>query len=180
MGLAWLLAETDQRVRRLRYRTPEGRTTTVQPALTVREVCHVLRKSRRQVYRYLRQGRLRPCLKVLDQWLFAQGEVDRCASRGVPSILKPFFWDVGLSSLSVEHHRDFILARLLEFGDRAAMRWVVGQYRRAELVDFLTHRGADVLSSRSYAFWAGHWGLARPGPSSHSWRRQGRRWGGLA
>lgn len=179
MKTYWTASGVDQEIRRLTYRTAGHRPATVSPVVTVREACRRLGKSRRQVYRYVRTGRLQPCAKVLDQWLFTPQEVDLARGSGLPGALRKFFWDVKLSSLSVEHHRDFILARLLELGDWDAARWVFRTYPRSELIEFLNSRGAEVLSKRNWSFWA----VQARGPSCgappRSWRRRGRAWGGL-
>jgi hypothetical protein len=176
----WVLIGEGRRVLRVTTRTARGRQgTTASPVLTVRDVCRRLRKSRRQVYRYMSAGRLTPCAQVLGQWLFATAEVDRCASAQVPSALRRFFWDVRLADLSVEQHRDFILGRLLEGGDPQALQWVFRHYTRASLVMFLKGRGAELLSRRAWQFWASQLGRDAIGRKQASWRSRGRAWGGL-
>ena len=102
MTQRWILTGSGRRLSTLVYRQPDvPGETTVHPVLRVEEVCRRLRKSRRQVYRYLRTGRLRPCVRVLGQWLFAASEVERFGQDPVPSRLRPFFWDVQLESLFV-------------------------------------------------------------------------------
>lgn len=152
---------------------------TVRPVLTGKEVCRRLGKSRRQVYRYLKTGRLRPCARILDQWLFDLEEIVRFQAGGVPSRLRTFFWDVPVGDLSPVHHRDFILARLLEFGDREAIQWLFRTYSKDEIVRFLKERGAYQLSKRSWGFWADLFGVAAASPKRALWHRGGRRWGGV-
>lgn len=150
---------------------------TVCPVLTLRDVCKRLAKSQRQVYRYVQEGRLRPCAKILDQWLFDAAEITAFKKFRLPRFLRPFFWDVRLSSLSPVHHRDFILGRLLESGNQAAVAWMRQVYSREDVVQFLAHRGADILSPRSWRFWTVV--LKAPQRRPASWRQRGRRWGGL-
>jgi hypothetical protein len=146
--------------------------------LTLKDVCGRLAKSQRQVYRYVQEGRLRPCAKILDQWLFDPDEIAGFERFRVPRFLRPFFWDVRLSSLSPVHHRDFILGRLLESGNQAAVVWMFQAYSRKEVVYFLARRGRDILSRRSWRFWT--FVLMKTPPRRHaSWRERGRRWGGL-
>lgn len=175
---AWTLAGIGHHVRRLTYQRG-AMTTTVSPVLTVANVCRILGKSQRQVYRYLSAGRLQPCAQVLGQWLIANAEVDRFVATQVPAALRRFFWDVPVSSLSVDRHRDFILARLLEEGDRQALRWLFRVYPRDCVASFLKGRGAAALSRRAWHFWASQVGLHGPSQGARAWRRRGRRWGGL-
>lgn len=175
----WALSGEGERLIRLVRGQAGGRTTeTVSPVLTVRQVCQRLHKSRRQLYRYLRDGRLKACARVLGQWLFAQADVDDCAHPRLPSLLRPWFWDVPLASLAPDRHEAFILGRVLEFGDQQAVRWLLRTYPRPRIRAFLKGRGADVLSRRTWHFWAlffGRRSRARPTPS---WRAQGHQWGG--
>jgi hypothetical protein len=151
---------------------------SIGPVLTVTDLCRRLGKSRRQVYRFIHSGRLQPCGRVLDQWLFAPEEPAQCATRAVPRFLRPFLWDVRLADLSLDRHRDFILGRLLEYGGPTAMHWGLRTYSRKVVAEFLKHRGATVLSRRAWNFWAVQLGLnaARHVPA---WRHHGRAWGGV-
>ncbi|MBI4226827.1 MAG: helix-turn-helix domain-containing protein [Candidatus Omnitrophica bacterium] len=176
----WVLAGAGDRVLRFVRLTKTGRRSgTVSPVLTVREVCRRLRKSRRQVYRYVQDGVLQPCARILGQWLFPAEEVARCTPRGIPAMLKPIFWDTPLSRVIPARHRDFVLARVLEYGDWAAVRWAFQMYSREGIAAFLKGRGADLLSERSWMFWSTVLTRRPPHQPPKSWRRPGRHWGGL-
>lgn len=181
MNEQWVLAGVGPRVIRLTRLSRRGRRQeTVSPVLTVTEVCRRLHKSRRHVYRYLQAGRLTPCARILGQWLFAPSEVARLTRRRLPVFLRPFFWDARLADLSVDRHRDFILARLLESGDRDAVAWALRAYPRDAVVAFLKGRGAELLSRRAWIFWAAVFRIG-PGKRGRSaWRARGRHWGGIA
>lgn len=47
----------------------------------------------------------------------------------------------------------FVIARLLEDGDEADLRWLTGNVPESELAAWLESRGARQLSLRSRAFW---------------------------
>lgn len=180
MKNVWTLTGVGNRTLRFTTRqSPHAVVKSVRPVLTVADVCRSLRKSRRQVYRYLNTGRLQPCGQVLGQWLFAPEEIKGLARQGVPRTLQRYFWDARCSTLSPVHHRDFIVARLLEFGDRAALRWLFQTYSRNDLSAFLTSGGAVRLSPRSRRFWAVFFGLSVPSSRQWSWRSRGRAWGGV-
>jgi len=180
MDKEWTLRGRGGRLLRLTYRLGRREAaTSVAPVLTVREACRRLGKSRRQVYRYMRTGRLQPCAQVLGQWLFAQAAVEDLERRPIPSTLRRFFWDVRLADLSIDRHREFILGRLLEDGDRQALHWVCRTYPRRAVVDFLRDRGAALLSRRAWVFWSLAYGLDTRAGGRSSWRRRGRAWGGV-
>lgn len=181
MKWQWTLVGAGNRVLRLLCRRADAqKPDVVSPVLTVKEVCRRLGKSRRQVYRYLRTARLKPCAQILGQWLFAPEAVSRFEHRRLPHLLRPFFWDVQLADLAVDEHRDFILARLLDFGDRAAIQWIFRTYPREVLVAFLKGRGAQLLARRTWGFWALLLGLKAERRVESRWRARARHWGGIA
>ncbi len=47
----------------------------------------------------------------------------------------------------------FLIARLLEDGDEADLRWLTGNVPETELAGWLEQRGGRQLSVRSRAFW---------------------------
>ncbi len=179
MKRSWTLCGVGGEVRRLTYDTGAGAATTVSPVFTVSDVCRLLGKSRRQVYRYLRTGRLRPCARILGQWLLSNAEVARLARVRAPTALRRFFWDVPLSSVSVDTHRQFIMGRLLEEGDRPALQWLFRVYRPHQVIQFLKGRGAAVLSRRAWRFWTAQLGVAGAPRVASTWRSRGRAWGGV-
>ena len=63
------------------------------------------------------------------------------------------FWDVAPARLDLERDRDYILARVLEFGRFDDVKWVVRRYGMSAVHEFLRDRGHPELSSRTLAFW---------------------------
>jgi hypothetical protein len=63
------------------------------------------------------------------------------------------FWDVNPSQLDVKRDRDYILARILEFGRLADVKWVLSRYGMNGVHEFLRDRGHPELSPRTLAFW---------------------------
>lgn len=53
-----------------------------------------------------------------------------------------------------EEARSLLLARLLEDGDSADLKWLRREVGEAALVDWLVDHGGRQLSERSRAFWA--------------------------
>lgn len=181
MDISFKLTGSGERLSRLVCREKPGRAPTViRPVLTVQDVCRQLHRSRRHVYRYLKAGRLRPCARILGQWLFSTEEIRSFQSGRVPGFLNSLFWDARPADLSVRHHRDFILARLLESGNREAVAWVFRTYPKAQVRVFLRDRGSEVLSPRTKHFWGMLLGMAEGREERAPWRRWGRRWGGIA
>lgn len=180
MNTTWTLTGSPQGLIELTYRPPTGHPLTVKPVLTVDDLCRRFRRSRRQIYRYVQAGRLQPCARVLGQWLFSPTELHQFQTHQLPTFLRSFFWDTRLADLSAEHHREFILNRLLELGDRRALQWVLRTYPRPALLDFLDGRGKDALSRRAWSFWHSYLQGIPTRRRPASWRWEGRPWGGIS
>ena len=73
--------------------------------------------------------------------------------------LRRYFWDVDPDHLDVQSDAPFIMARLLEWGDLDAIRWLLKTYSVGELG--VTLKTIRSLSPKSALFWAGLLGLAK-------------------
>jgi hypothetical protein len=73
-------------------------------------------------------------------------------NKYIPEYLKPFFWDVDFERLSVNDSSHFIISRLMEHGDEAALRFLLRTYTREELLGTL--KTSRSISRRSRKFWA--------------------------
>ena len=65
-----------------------------------------------------------------------------------------FFWDVDFSTVTWEQHRNFIVRRILQYGDLSSLRWL-----RLKMGDeglrawIVTHNGRG-LNPRQVRYWA--------------------------
>jgi hypothetical protein len=66
-------------------------------------------------------------------------------------VVERFFWDVDLKTLNFERHKTYIIERILELGDEAAVRWLFATYSRSDIIRVL--RAARSLSPKSHGFW---------------------------
>ena len=71
-----------------------------------------------------------------------------------------FFWDVDPQSLDLERHKTYIIERLLELGDEAAVRWLFANYEKGDIRAVL--RASRSLTPKSRNFW-----LLRLGEPAH-------------
>jgi hypothetical protein len=73
--------------------------------------------------------------------------------RGLPTKLRPFFWDYPFPHLSLTQDRDLIIRRILSDGSWEAVSWLRKKIGDEELRDWLiAHRGRG-LSARQLRFW---------------------------
>ncbi len=69
----------------------------------------------------------------------------------IPETLKRYFWDVDLEDLSKNKFSYFVIERLLEFGDRKAVKWMKDNFSLEEIERVVcTSRN---LSRKSANFW---------------------------
>lgn len=70
------------------------------------------------------------------------------------SPITKFFWDVDGKDLSWEKHPDFIIRRILQFGDFNAVRWLRLQMGDRALQKWLIQHNARGLSPRQIRYWS--------------------------
>ncbi|HUI41978.1 MAG TPA: hypothetical protein VL523_08420 [Terriglobia bacterium] len=66
--------------------------------------------------------------------------------------LKPFFWDTNVDIFEPAAYPAYTIARLLEFGDPAAVEWLRATFPEDQIVGVL--RTDRRLSPRTANFWA--------------------------
>ena len=148
----------------------------VEPVWTLKELCRRAGKSRRQIYRDLREGRLQALGKFLGEWLVDAAELHRL--RPLPPSLASVLPEYETSVLDPERDRDLLLSRILRFGGRERLRWAFSFYGRDALRRFVREKAPTLLDRRSYGFWRLIFALpSQPCPKR---RLKGRRWGGAA
>lgn len=70
----------------------------------------------------------------------------------LPIFLKRYFWEVDFSKLDAESSSEYILRRLLEYGDERAIKWMFNNFKKNQMKKVLCKfRG---YSEKSANFWA--------------------------
>lgn len=69
----------------------------------------------------------------------------------LPDRFKKFFWDVSFADLDKVADYYFILERLLEYGDDEAVRWLLRNYSKKDLMEVIT--SSRRLSPKTGHFW---------------------------
>ena len=75
----------------------------------------------------------------------------------IPPYLKKYFWDVDFGSMDLRTDGDYVSARLLEYGDAKAVRWLLGEVEKSRLRKIVTT--SRKLSPRSCNFWSLFFGI---------------------
>jgi len=72
--------------------------------------------------------------------------------KKLPVFLKKYFWDVDFENIDLDTHPQYVLARLLEYGDEKAVSWMKKNFTRRQIEDVLFHYRS--VSPQSANFWA--------------------------
>lgn len=65
--------------------------------------------------------------------------------------LKKYFWDVDFESLKIEENKKYILERILEMGDENAVKWMMENFSREEILKAINNNRK--ISPKSLNFW---------------------------
>ena len=75
----------------------------------------------------------------------------------IPQELRLFFWDVNPDSFDPFSHREYTIARVLEYGDDKAVAWLRANFSKAEITQVI--RNERRLTRKSANFWALVYGI---------------------
>jgi hypothetical protein len=90
----------------------------------------------------------------------------------VPDEQRWLFWDVDPDALQLERDKRYLLARVLERGRLADVRWAVGVFGLEGIRDFFKAGGHPELTRRTLALWTAFFDdQGEPWPTSSSWRQ---------
>lgn len=73
--------------------------------------------------------------------------------HAVPSSLAPFFQEYNIADLIPERDSHTIIERVLQFGNRAEIKWLFSAYPETEVSDWVRTFGKDKLPQPHRAFW---------------------------
>ncbi len=69
----------------------------------------------------------------------------------LPSFLQKYFWDVDFSKVDKKTHSQFIIERILEFGDQKSAKWMKNNFDLDEIKKVVIV--SKNLSKKSANFW---------------------------
>jgi len=146
---------------------------TSRPVCSVREACQKLKKSRRQIYRYIHSKQLNPCARVFGEILLDASEVENLKKtpllvQPLPFMLSPLFPEYTLSTLNAGLFRNLIINRILEWGAPKQIKWLIHRYSKKDIVEAISKDGERLLSERARALWTLYFNVK----ISRSWRTQ--------
>lgn len=75
----------------------------------------------------------------------------------MPGFLKKYFWDVNFSKLDKDKYPYFVIERILEYGDKRALKWMRKNFEQVQIKNVL--RTSRNLFLKSANFWQLIFGL---------------------
>ena len=69
----------------------------------------------------------------------------------IPKFLKKYFWDVDFPKLDKKNYSQFIIERILEYGDERAIKWMRENFKLNQIKNVLQQ--SKNLSRKSANFW---------------------------
>ena len=74
-------------------------------------------------------------------------------SRQIPPALKKFFWDADFVRLKFPDHQNYVLGKLMLYGDIASINWILRTFDPGTVSRYLETKGKHALDKKSYLFW---------------------------
>ncbi len=71
----------------------------------------------------------------------------------LPTTYKKYFWDCDFNKLNLSDHKEYVLSRLLAFGNLSAMHYIFNNFAKKEVTRYISVKGAVSLSRTNYLFW---------------------------
>ncbi|MFO7447767.1 MAG: hypothetical protein R6W90_15485 [Ignavibacteriaceae bacterium] len=73
--------------------------------------------------------------------------------QNLPVYTKKYFWDSDFNKLNLKEYENFILGRLMLYGDVKSIRFILKSYTRKKVESYFIKKGKFVLDRKSYNFW---------------------------
>ncbi len=159
------------------YNDQDEMTREVPAAVSVTEACRILKKSRRQLYRYMKEGWVKPVGKFLNEWLVNKDSVTQLqmlnviTKNRIPKNIQYLFHEYHANQLRLVSSAVTIAGRIMDEGGIQESRWLLKTYPRNWLKVFLNQHGRRLLSPWRLKSWCTKLGNEIPPPT---WREAGR------
>ena len=77
----------------------------------------------------------------------------------VPRNVKKYFWEIDAKKLNPDKYPEYVIARILEYGDREDVAWMLKHYSRNQIIKILEN--SRNLSQKSANYWVEYFDLPR-------------------
>lgn len=70
----------------------------------------------------------------------------------LPKNLKKYFWDIDFEKLDLNKYPHFVIERILEYGDKETINWMMKQFKKSQIRQTLTKTKG--LTKKSANYWS--------------------------
>ena len=79
--------------------------------------------------------------------------------KAIPKHVKKYLWDVKTRTLDIKTHSDFVIERILEYGDTNSLEWLLKTYGKEKILDVL--KKSKRISPKTGNFYALYFGIPK-------------------
>jgi len=90
--------------------------------------------------------------------------------KQIPATARPFFQEYNLDLLDIDQHAHLIIERILAYGNRAEVRWLLDAFGRDQVCDWVTRSGINRLPGNRYHLWCFVFNLPEKDKPTRIWR----------
>jgi hypothetical protein len=87
----------------------------------------------------------------------------------IPSSAAPFFQEYDVRQLDVRQHAPLIIERILAYGNRVEVRWLLDTYGREQVRGWVAQSGMQRLSWRRFHLWCSVFNIPIPEKPQRIW-----------
>lgn len=73
--------------------------------------------------------------------------------------LMELLWDVDIATLDQDQHRQFLIERILRYGNPKSIRWLLANYRDTEIIAVV--KSGKNLDRKTANYWAIHYHIPK-------------------
>jgi hypothetical protein len=71
----------------------------------------------------------------------------------IPPSLTKFFWDADVSQLKFPEHQNYVLGKLMLYGDVPSIQWILRTFNQETVRRYIETKGERTLDKNSFRFW---------------------------
>ena len=79
--------------------------------------------------------------------------------NALPQSFRMFFWDGDYDKLKFPEHENYVLQKLMMYGNLESIAWIMRNVDRETIGMYLARKGKNTLDRRSYQFWVAVHGM---------------------
>jgi hypothetical protein len=91
-------------------------------------------------------------------------------TKQIPASARPFFQEYNPDLLDIDQHGPLIIERILAYGNRDEVRWLLKIYGRDLVRDWVIRSGMNRLSWRRYHLWCFVFYLSEKNKPARIWQ----------